>query len=120
MTFTKRNGQPLPSHLLHHADRVRRRGVDRREFLALASAFGATSATAYGMLGLSTPAAAQTAPKQGGTVRIQQEVRALKDPRLFDWPQIANFTRGWLETLITYESDGTFKPALLELSLIPI
>ena len=114
MTFTKRNGQPLPSHLLHHADRVRRRGVDRREFLALASAFGATSATAYGMLGLSTPAAAQTAPKQGGTVRIQQEVRALKDPRLFDWPQIANFTRGWLETLITYESDGTFKPALLE------
>ncbi len=114
MTFTKRNGQPMPSHLLHHADKVRRGGVDRREFLALASAFGATSATAYGMLGLSTPAAAQTAPKQGGTVRIQQEVRALKDPRLFDWPQIANFTRGWLETLITYESDGTFKPALLE------
>jgi len=114
MNFAKRNGQPMPSHLLHHADSVRRGGIDRREFLALASAFGATSATAYGMLGLAAPATAQAAPKQGGTVRIQQEVRALKDPRLFDWPQIANFTRGWLETLITYESDGTFKPALLE------
>lgn len=114
MNFTKRNGQPMPSHLLQHADKVRRGGLDRRELLALASAFGATSATAYGMLGLSSPAVAQVAPKQGGTVRIQQEVRALKDPRLFDWPQIANFTRGWLETLITYESDGTFKPALLE------
>ncbi|MEC8195957.1 MAG: ABC transporter substrate-binding protein, partial [Pseudomonadota bacterium] len=114
MIFTKRNGQPMPSHLLHHADKVRRGGIDRREFLALASAFGATSATAHAMLGLATPAAAQAAPKQGGTVRIQQEVRALKDPRLFDWPQIANFTRGWLETLITYESNGTFKPALLE------
>ncbi|MCP4206677.1 MAG: ABC transporter substrate-binding protein [Shimia sp.] len=114
MTFTNRNGQPMPSHLLHHAGRVRRDGMDRREFLALASAFGATSTTAYGMLGLTTPAAAQAMPKQGGTVRIQQEVRALKDPRLFDWPQIANFTRGWLETLITYESDGTFKPGLLE------
>lgn len=114
MIFTKHDGHPMPTHLLHHADSVRREGLDRREFLALASAFGASSATAYGMLGLPTPAAAQTAPKQGGTVRIQQEVRALKDPRLFDWPQIANFTRGWLETLITYESDGTFKPALLE------
>ncbi|MFY0659215.1 MAG: ABC transporter substrate-binding protein [Shimia sp.] len=114
MTFTKRTGRPLPASLHHHANSVRQGTVDRREFLALASAFGASTATAYGMLGLSNPAAAQTAPKHGGTVRIQQEVRALKDPRLFDWPQIANFTRGWLETLISYESDGTFKPALLE------
>jgi peptide/nickel transport system substrate-binding protein len=29
--------------------------VDRREFLALASAFGATTAMAYGMIGLAAP-----------------------------------------------------------------
>ena len=114
MPFFKRNGHPMPPALLQNAEAMRRGDVDRREFLALASAFGASGATAYGMLGLPAPAAAQTLPKQGGTVRIQQEVRALKDPRLFDWPQIANFTRGWLETLVTYETDGTFKPALLE------
>ncbi len=114
MTFTKRNGQPLPNSLCDQAAQVRRDGVDRREFLALVSAFGATSATAYGMLGLPSPATAQPLPNQGGTVRIQQEVRALKDPRLFDWPQIANFARGWLETLVTYENDGTFQPGLLE------
>jgi peptide/nickel transport system substrate-binding protein len=41
-------------------------------------------------------------------------VRALKDPRTYDWSQIANFTRGWLEYLAIYENDGTFSPALLE------
>ena len=45
--------------------------------------------------------------KMGGTVRIQQEVRALKDPRTYDWSQIANFTRGWLENLVSYQNDGT-------------
>ena len=47
-------------------------------------------------------------------MRIQMEVRALKDPRTFDWSQIANFARGWLENLVSYENDGTFLPVLLE------
>ena len=50
----------------------------------------------------------------GGEVRIQSEVRALKDPRTYDWSQIANFSRGWLEYLVTYENDGSFQPSLLE------
>ncbi len=90
----------------------------RREVLAIASSFGASSfgvraAALLGLAGAAGPARAQAVPKQGGTVRIQQEVRALKDPRLFDWPQIANFTRGWLENLVSYENDGTFRPQLL-------
>ena len=87
--------------------------VNRREFLALASAFGATTATAYAMLGMATPARAG-GHKTGGTARIQMEVRALKDPRTYDWSQIANFSRGWLEYLVAYENDGTFTPHLLE------
>jgi peptide/nickel transport system substrate-binding protein len=50
----------------------------------------------------------------GGTLRYQTEVRPLKDPRTYDWSQIANFSRGWLEYLVTYENDGTFQPQLLE------
>lgn len=114
MKFYKRNGQPMPQAIVDQASKVGDDAVNRREFLALASAFGATAATAYSMLGMATPAQAAGNAKMGGTVRIQQEVRALKDPRTYDWSQIANFSRGWLEYLVTYENDGTFKPSLIE------
>lgn len=118
MTFLTRSGKPLPQSLLSQARRAREDAISRREFLALASSFGATSATAYALLGMPSPAVAQTvaapADTAGARVRIQQDVRPLKDPRLFDWPQIANVTRGWLEYLVSYENDGTFTPTLLE------
>ena len=114
MTFYKRNGQPLPDVIVDQASKVGTDPVNRREFLALASAFGATAATAYSMIGMAAPAQAGSHAKMGGTVRIQMEVRALKDPRTYDWSQIANFSRGWLEYLISYENDGTFQPQLLE------
>ena len=114
MKFLTRTGKPLPRVITDQADKVGTDAVNRREFLAVATSFGATAATAYAMLGQPTPAYAAGEPKMGGTVRIQMEVRALKDPRTFDWSQIANFTRGWLENLVSYENDGTFKPVLLE------
>jgi peptide/nickel transport system substrate-binding protein len=113
MTFFTRTGSPLPQSIVDSAASAGDNEVNRREFLALASAFGATAATAYGMLGMATPAMA-AGHKTGGTVRYQTEVRALKDPRTYDWSQIANFSRGWLEYLVSYENDGTFKPQLLE------
>ncbi|MGB1007216.1 MAG: ABC transporter substrate-binding protein, partial [Thalassobaculaceae bacterium] len=117
MKFFKTNGQPMPASIVEMAQRLRGRddAASRREFLAVASAFGASAATAYAMLGLSAPAqAGHHGKKKGGTVRIQQEVRALKDPRTFDWSQIANFTRGWLEYLVQYNNDATFDGKLLE------
>ncbi|MGR3715035.1 MAG: ABC transporter substrate-binding protein [Shimia sp.] len=114
MTFKTRTGKPMPQVIVDQAPKSGTDDVSRREFLAIASAFGATAATAYGMLGMAAPAQAAGHAKMGGTVRIQQEVRALKDPRTYDWSQIANFSRGWLEYLVTYENDGTFKPSLLE------
>jgi peptide/nickel transport system substrate-binding protein len=113
MSFLTRTGKPLPQAILNSAEAAKTDPVNRREFLALASAFGATTATAYAMIGLPTPASA-AAHKEGGTVRMQMEVRALKDPRTYDWSQIANFSRGWLEYLAIWENDGTFTPALLE------
>jgi peptide/nickel transport system substrate-binding protein len=114
--FFKQNGQPMPSVITDQIETVRASGdaVTRREFLATASAFGATTATAYAMLGLVAPEKAVAAAKKGGTVRIQQEVRALKDPRTYDWSQIANFSRGWLEYLVQYNNDATFEGKLLE------
>ena len=113
MNFTTRTGKPLPKSITDQADKVGTDPVNRREFLALASAFGATAATAYAMIGMAPPARA-AGHKTGGTVRIQQEVRGLKEPRTYDWSQIANFSNGWLEYLVFYERDGTFSPMLLE------
>lgn len=113
MTFFTRTGKPLPKTVVDSAAKVGSDPVNRREFLAMASAFGATAATAYSMIGMAAPARA-AGHKEGGVVRMQQEVRALKDPRTYDWSQIANFSRGWLEYLVIYENDGTFTPALLE------
>ena len=114
MIFYSRTGKPLPKAVVDSAAKVGTDPVNRREFLAIASAFGATAATAYAMLGMSATPAQAAAHKMGGTLRYQTEVRGLKDPRTYDWSQIANFSRGWLEYLAIWENDGTFTPALLE------
>ena len=115
MKFFRSQSDKVPAHITEQAEAVRNMPeADRREFIALASVFGATAAGAYGMLGMPTPAKAAAHAKQGGTIRMQMEVRANKDPRTYDWTQMATFTAGWLEYLIEYNSDGTFEPMLLE------
>ncbi|MFN3646730.1 MAG: ABC transporter substrate-binding protein [Gemmobacter sp.] len=114
MDFLKRNGRPLPAAIVADAGNARAGKVSRREFLALATTYGATAATAYAMLGLAAPTPAQAAPKMGGTARIQLEIAGMRDPRTFDFNQLAVVTRGWLEYLVHYNSDGTFTPVLLE------
>ncbi len=98
---------------LMHADEVKSGKLDRREFLTRATALGVSIPAAYGLLGLSAPARAQDA-KVGGILRVAMEVKGTKDPRLADWPHIANVYRGWLEYLIQYNEDGSFEGRLLE------
>ena len=88
--------------------------LSRREFLSRATSLGLSAAAAYGLIGMAQPTTARAQPRQGGTIRIQSDVRALKDPRTYDWPQMSNFSRGWLEYLVEYQRDGTLKPMLLE------
>jgi peptide/nickel transport system substrate-binding protein len=88
--------------------------LSRREFLTRATALGVTAPAAYGLLGLTAPAQAGGHATAGGTLRMQMETKALKDPRLFDWSEMANFTRGWLEYLVEYNADGSLRGMLLE------
>ena len=88
--------------------------MSRREFLVRSTALGVATATAYSMIGATQPAQAAGHAQQGGTIRMQMEVRALKDPRTYDWTQIATFTAGWLEYLVEYNSDGSFRGMLVE------
>ncbi len=87
--------------------------LSRREFLTRTTSLGVSAAVAYGLIGLAAPAKAQEA-KAGGILRVAMEVKGTKDPRLADWPHIANVYRGWLEYLIQYNEDGTFEGRLLE------
>jgi peptide/nickel transport system substrate-binding protein len=87
--------------------------MDRREFLVRTTALGVGTAVAYNLIG-ATPAAAAATAKQGGTLRMQMEVRASKDPRTFDWTQMAYVSSGWLEYMVEYNSDGSFEGMLLE------
>ncbi len=104
---------PLHPAALMHAQEVRDGKLSRREFMTRATALGVSSVAAYGLLGLDAPLAAQEA-KVGGILRVAMETKAQKDPRLADWPQIANVYRGWLEYLVQYNPDGTFEGRLLD------
>ncbi len=97
-----------------YADEHRAGHIDRREFLTRSTALGVTAAASYGLLGLATPARAEAHAQSGGTLRMQMETKALKDPRTFDWSEMANFSRGWLEYLVEYNADGSLRGMLLE------
>jgi len=108
-----RSQKGLHPAAIMHAEELRAGKLSRREFLTRATALGVTSAAAYNLIGLTAPAMAQDA-KVGGVLRCAMEVKAQKDPRTADWPQIANIYRGWLEYLIQYNPDGSFEGRLLE------
>ncbi|MEW2915350.1 ABC transporter substrate-binding protein [Leisingera sp. JC11] len=108
------NRETLHPAALMHAEEAAQGKLDRREFLSRATALGVTASAAYGMIGLSQPVQAAANAQEGGTIRIQQVVRALLDPPLFNWPQLGNLVRGYLEYLVQYNADGTFEPRLLE------
>jgi peptide/nickel transport system substrate-binding protein len=98
-----------------YAEEFKAGKLSRREFLTRASALGVATSTAYALGGITQAAQAQTAePKMGGTLRMNMQTKALKDPRSFDWSEMANFARGWLEYLVEYQKDGSFDPMLLE------
>lgn len=93
---------------------MREHRLSRREFLSRATALGLSASTALGLAGMAGPARAQDTIVPGGTLRIQQNVKALKDPRSYDWSEMGNQTRGFLEYLVQYNNDGTFEGMLLE------
>ena len=76
MKFYKSGEDILPEALLKEAgNNSSASELCRREFLSLASVFGATTAMAYGMIGAARPVQAAT-PKSGGTLRVGQVLLA--------------------------------------------
>jgi peptide/nickel transport system substrate-binding protein len=107
-------GRPLHPKVAAFAAQVHDDGPSRREFLAMATALGATTVAAYALLGLAAPGRAKAASTGGGTLRCQMEIKRVRDPRIFDWSEMGNIARGVVEPLVLYSNDFTFEPWLLE------
>ncbi|MBT7906610.1 MAG: diguanylate cyclase, partial [Marinovum sp.] len=114
MTHNTRSESYIHPAAEMYATELKSGQLDRREFLSRTTALGLSASAAYALGGLATPALAGGHMQQGGTIRFQMEVRALKDPRTYDWTQIATYTACWLEYLVEYNNDGSFNPMLLE------
>lgn len=113
MTQGSKRGGGVHRAARMYADECRTGKLSRREFLTRATALGVTAPAAYGLLGLASPVRAQT-PQAGGTLRMQMDIKAQRDPRTWDWSEHSNVCRGWLEYLVHYERDGSLQPVLLE------
>ncbi len=114
MTNSKQHGDVRPV-VRKLAEETKAGNMERREFLALASTFGASSAAAYGLLGMvaPTPAHAQEG-KPGGVLRVASRVLEITDPRKYDWSEKGNLGRMICEPLVRWEMDFSFRPMLLE------
>ncbi|MRU16937.1 ABC transporter substrate-binding protein [Roseovarius sp. A21] len=110
----QRTQRPTHPALPALAKDARKGRITRREFLSRATALGATASSAFALIGQEAQAQDTPAIQQGGTLRIQQSVKPLRDPRTFDWSELANQTRGFLEYLVEYNGDGAFRGMLLE------
>lgn len=82
--------------------------ASRRDFLQITGAAGLGLMLGGGSVALGAQ------PQSGGRIRVQMSLSALRDPRLATRSQMTNFTRGWLEYLLEYDTDGQFHPKLLE------
>jgi peptide/nickel transport system substrate-binding protein len=113
--MTTTDTRPMHRAATMYADEYRDGKLSRREFLTRTTALGVSAAAAYALIG-AEPAAAQegAAKAQGGTLRMQMSLRALKDTRTADWSEIANVTRGSLEYLVEYNNDGSIRGMLLD------
>lgn len=114
MTKKPTDGPRVHNAARMYADEFKGGKLSRREFLTRATALGVAAPTAYGLLGLVAPAAHAQTAQAGGTLRMQMDIKAQRDPRTWDWSEHANVCRGWLEYLVHYERDGSIQPVLLE------
>src|SRR3546814_18614499 len=113
------NGKPLHSGVRQLCAQYQGGKMDRREFVRLAAFLGVSAASAYAFAadtlggGLVKEAAAET-PKKGGSLRVAMQVKEMKDPSNFEWPQKSNQTRHLVQYLTITGPDHITRPYLAE------
>ncbi len=93
---------------------MKRGELSRREFLAQATALGASPAAAFGLAGMVQPTPARATGNQGGVLHIAMQIRPFTDPRRMAWTETSNVVRQCNDYLIRWRRDFTFEGRLLE------
>jgi peptide/nickel transport system substrate-binding protein len=89
--------------------------LNRREYLATMAGLGVTTAGAFALGGIAMPSAANAAePKKGGKLRVSMQVKAWKDPRTYDWTEMASAVSSVNEYFVRWNNDFSFSPWLLQ------
>ena len=88
--------------------------LDRREFMASMAGVGVTAAGAMALGGIVPTEAKAADPQKGGALRISMQVKAFKDPRTFDWTEMASAVSSVNEYFVRWNADFSFSPWLLE------
>jgi len=113
--------------VLDAASDLRKKKVNRREFLRFATLLGASVPVAYALAGCS-PAATTTAPAgeaaevaavaggltRGGTFRVGMQLQLIDHPARLSWLEGANVVRQVAEYLTETGSDNITRPNLLD------
>jgi len=116
MTSKKRK-YPHP-YIPELVEDLRKKKIDRREFLRTSTLLGLSATAAYGIAGQITGQslmpAAMAASGKGGTLKVSMAVQEMTDPASFNWSPKANVSRQFLEYLAITGPDNITRPYLAE------
>ncbi len=97
---------------------LRKKKIDRREFLRTSTLLGLSATAAYGIAGQITGQpfmpAAKAASGKGGTLKVSMEVQEMTDPASFNWSAKSNVSRQIVEYLAITGPDNVTRPYLAE------
>lgn len=100
-------------------EQLKKKDIDRREFLRTATCLGVTAPAAFGMVAsilggqvVSAPTAQAATPKMGGTLRVSMQIQEMKDPSLFNWIEPSNVVRQIADYLVYVGPDNVARPML--------
>ncbi|HUF88087.1 MAG TPA: ABC transporter substrate-binding protein [Thermohalobaculum sp.] len=114
MTRLMMTDRPLHPMAEPVAEKFKAGRMNRREYLATMAGLGVTAAGAFALGGITPTAARAQEPQKGGVLRISMPVKPFKDPRTFDWAEMAAIARQCNEYLVRWKRDFTFEGRLLD------